>query len=177
MPVKKTLSLDDVFEKDLQNEGFLKKERLRKPYEDLLVDIINRRVELGLTQKDLAEKAKTFQSRISKIESGEHDFRLSTIIQIAEALNSELIVRLMPFETKRAEEFSDKAINKLFEPDETVEPLFDQTTAKWHELVYFTSSSQNKVRPIISQGTTLFIAYKRESELTAHNSETSAAEV
>lgn len=120
MPAKKTLSLDEVFEKDLQNQSFQKKGRQIKPYEDLLVDVINRRSDMGLTQKELAKKAKTFQSRISKIESGDHDFRISTIIQIAEALDSELILRLLPFEAKRGDDFSDKVENSLFGKTELV---------------------------------------------------------
>ncbi|MFH1928294.1 MAG: hypothetical protein ABIK79_09025, partial [Chloroflexota bacterium] len=50
---------------------------------------------------DLAKLAKTFQSRVSKIESGEHDFRLSSIVRIAEALETEVSIRLIPFEEAR----------------------------------------------------------------------------
>ena len=80
------------------NPDFIKAKRQNRPYNDLVVEVINRRVELGLSQKELAEKAGTHQSRISKIESAELDVRLSTLIDIAEALETELIITLLPIE-------------------------------------------------------------------------------
>jgi len=67
----------------------------QKPYHDLLREIIRARKSLNLTQAELAERAGTHQSRISRIESAEYDVRLSTIIQIAEALNSRVEIRLV----------------------------------------------------------------------------------
>ncbi len=121
MTGNETLSLDEVFEKELQNPEFQKELRLRRPYEDLIVQIVNRRIDLKLTQKQLATRAKTFQSRISKIESGEHDVRLSTIIRIAEALETELLLSFMPFEIKRANDFSYKVVSDYSN-------LFDKVT-------------------------------------------------
>ena len=96
-----TSTLDELFANDLQDQEFQEIYRRQKPLYDLVAEIISRRLELGLTQKDLAKLAKTFQSRISKIESGEHDFRLSTIVRIAEALETEVSIRLIPFEEAR----------------------------------------------------------------------------
>lgn len=92
-----TSTLDELFADGLQDQEFQEIYRRQKPLYDLVAEFINRRTDLGLTQKDLAKLANTFQSRISKIESGKHDFRLSTIIQIAEALQTEVLVRLVPF--------------------------------------------------------------------------------
>jgi transcriptional regulator with XRE-family HTH domain len=75
---------------------FRKADRLIKPYYDLLLEVIRRRKGLGITQKELAERAGTHQSCISRVESAEHDVRLSTIIQIAEALETRLEIRLVP---------------------------------------------------------------------------------
>lgn len=45
------------------------------------------RTELGITQKDFADQIGTNQSHLSDIETGRHpDFRISTLIKIAEAL-------------------------------------------------------------------------------------------
>jgi transcriptional regulator with XRE-family HTH domain len=98
MKTKQPVSFDDVFTALEQDEEFRKADRQLKPYYDLVLAIIRRRNELGLTQKDLAERANTYQSRISKIESAEHDSRLSTLIQIAEALDAEISIRLVPIE-------------------------------------------------------------------------------
>lgn len=79
-----------------QNPEVRKATRRLKPFYDLVLQIIRRRNELGLTQKALAERANTFQSRVSKIESAEHDIRLSTLVEIAEALETEVIIQLKP---------------------------------------------------------------------------------
>lgn len=92
----KVISLNEVFRSDLTNPEFQKANRRLKPLYDALVQIIKRRTELDLTQAQLAEKAGTYQSRISKIESGEYDFRVSTLAQIAEALHAELRISLVP---------------------------------------------------------------------------------
>src|SRR5512133_1301683 len=95
---KKDLDFDNVVMKLRQDPEYRQEERRLRPYTDLVVQIVNRRDELGLTQKDLAERANTHQSRISKIESGEHDIRLSTLIEVAEALGCEVCIQLVPFQ-------------------------------------------------------------------------------
>jgi len=91
-------SFVDAFSRFEHDEEFKKADRRIKPYYELVTQIIHRRNELGLTQKDLAERANTHQSRVSKIESAEHDIRLSTLIQIAEALDTEVMIRLVRIE-------------------------------------------------------------------------------
>ena len=98
MKTNQAVPFDEVLAKLRHNEEFRKAERQFKPYYEVVKAIFKRRIELGLTQKDLAEKANTHQSRISKIESAEHDIRLSTLIQIAEALKTEVSFQLIPFE-------------------------------------------------------------------------------
>ena len=90
------LSSEELTQKLNEDPEFRKADRKIRPYYDLVVEIINQRVRLGLSQKELAEKAKTHQSRISKIESAELDVRLSTLIEIAEALECELEISLSP---------------------------------------------------------------------------------
>src|SRR6266545_4205978 len=96
MTNKKLGSLDELEIELRQDAEYRKAERRLRPYTDLVVQINTRRNDLCLTQKDLAERAKTHQSRISRIETGEHDIRLSTLIDIAEALNSEVFIQLIP---------------------------------------------------------------------------------
>jgi transcriptional regulator with XRE-family HTH domain len=94
--MEKTTSFEE-FENELRkNTKYRKAERRIKPYYDLALEIIKRRLSLGLTQKELAVKAKTYQSRISKIESSEFDIRLSTLTSIAEALDTEVSIKLVP---------------------------------------------------------------------------------
>lgn len=88
-------SFDEVLSDLRKNSNFRKAQRRVAPYFDLALEVIKRRIELGLTQEDLAERAATFQSRISKIESGEHDIRFSTLIDIAEALECEVTKNIL----------------------------------------------------------------------------------
>jgi len=97
---RQAVDLEKVFKADLENPEFIKRDRQLRPYYDFLVQMINRRDELDLTQKELAEKAGTYQGRISKIESGEYDFRLSTLLKIAEALRTSLELKLTPLENQ-----------------------------------------------------------------------------
>jgi transcriptional regulator with XRE-family HTH domain len=54
----------------------------------------------GLTQRMFAEQTGTTQARVSKIENGETDPRISTIIEFARALDLELM--LVPRQKKPA---------------------------------------------------------------------------
>lgn len=94
--MKDTKSFDELDAELRANYEYRKAERKLKPYYDLALEIIKLRASLGLTQKDLAEKAGTYQSRISKIESSEFDIRLSTLISIADALDTQVSIRLVP---------------------------------------------------------------------------------
>ncbi|MBN2549400.1 MAG: helix-turn-helix transcriptional regulator [Anaerolineales bacterium] len=120
----KTDSHEDVFTLFDNNPEYRKQKRMTKPYYDLVVEIIQRRNALGMTQKDLAEKAKTFQSRVSKIESAEHDIRLSTLIQIAEALQTEVVIRLAPFTD--AAFTSDEEYLILFKTSSNSKPVISE---------------------------------------------------
>lgn len=55
-----------------------------------------RRKQLGITQAELAEKAKVSQPLIARIEAGEVDPRLSTVARIVDALSREGAVRGVP---------------------------------------------------------------------------------
>jgi transcriptional regulator with XRE-family HTH domain len=90
-------TLEELRAELCKDEEFKAEYRRQRPYYDLIVEIIRRRNELGLTQKELAQKANTTQSCISRIESGEHNVRLSTLINIAEALESSVDIRLVAY--------------------------------------------------------------------------------
>ena len=44
------------------------------------------RIELRMTQQDVADKCGLFRASYTRIESGTHDFRISTLDRIAKAL-------------------------------------------------------------------------------------------
>jgi len=89
-------TFDDLFAELYKDPEFRRQYRRQKPYHDLLVQIIKRRKELGLKQHELAERAGTHQGSISRIESGQLDCRLSTLIHIADSLKASIDIRLVP---------------------------------------------------------------------------------
>lgn len=52
-------------------------------------DLRTARKDAGMTQSDLASRISISQPALSQIESGNNDPRLSTVIQIANAINEE----------------------------------------------------------------------------------------
>jgi transcriptional regulator with XRE-family HTH domain len=62
--------------------------------------IAERRRELGLSQKQLAELTGTTQSAIARLESGGRPPRIDTLLRITNALDCELEVQLRPRTTK-----------------------------------------------------------------------------
>lgn len=95
---KKTSSLRELQHELRKDEEYLQAERQIAPYYDLAKEVIICRLNKKLTQDELAKIAGTHQSRISKIESGEHDVRMSTLIQIADALDSQIKIMFLPIE-------------------------------------------------------------------------------
>ena len=73
------------------------RERARlDPFEAIARQVILRRSELGLTQKELAERVGTSHSAISRLESGQHRASIATLERVGEALGLRLVVSLEP---------------------------------------------------------------------------------
>jgi predicted transcriptional regulator len=58
--------------------------------------VSHRRLEMNLSQRELAELCGTTQSAIARLERGGSPPRIDTLLRIAEALDCELIVDLLP---------------------------------------------------------------------------------
>jgi ribosome-binding protein aMBF1 (putative translation factor) len=93
--VRKNNTSFDEFETEL-----LKKPGVRKAYTDLqpkydiIRALIKRRIELGISQQNLAIMIGTKQPAISRLESGDRDSTIGTLTRVAGALGLE--VRLSP---------------------------------------------------------------------------------
>src|SRR5680860_1231741 len=73
------------------------RERARlEPFEAIARQVILRRGELRLTQKELAERVGTSHSAISRLESGQHRASIATLERVSEALGLRLVVSLEP---------------------------------------------------------------------------------
>ena len=62
------------------------------PYEQLARIVIRRRMDLGLTQEELAERMGTSHSAISRIESGQHSTSVQTLQRLAAALEMRFVM-------------------------------------------------------------------------------------
>jgi predicted transcriptional regulator len=64
----------------------------------LAAELEARRLDLGLTQTQVAARMGTSQSAVARLESGDADIRLSTLERYAAALSQELEWHLKPME-------------------------------------------------------------------------------
>ena len=62
--------------------------------------VADRRQELGLSQRELAELTGTTQSAIARLEAGGRPPRIDTLMRIADALDCDLVVELKPRRAK-----------------------------------------------------------------------------
>ena len=58
--------------------------------------VAERRQELGLSQRELAELVGTTQSAVARLERGGRPPRIDTLLRIADALECDLLVELRP---------------------------------------------------------------------------------
>jgi predicted transcriptional regulator len=58
--------------------------------------VVERRLEMNLSQRELAELCGTTQSAIARLERGGRPPRIDTLLRIADALDCDLLVDLVP---------------------------------------------------------------------------------
>lgn len=63
----------------------------QQPYEQFARLVIRKRMQLGLTQQELAERMGTSHSVVSRLESGQHRFSFATMRKLAKALDTHLV--------------------------------------------------------------------------------------
>lgn len=91
---RRMITHEDVMRQARQNPEFIKAERKIEPFNQIAKAIYLLRKKKGLSQIQLAKEANTHQTRISKIENAELNPRISTIIDIAEALGGEVNISI-----------------------------------------------------------------------------------
>lgn len=83
---KNLISLDEFKDKNFGKPGTKKRDELDAGYEDFKMGVLiqQTRLEMGMTQEQLAEKVGTSKSYISKIENSIKEARISTLQKIVE---------------------------------------------------------------------------------------------
>ena len=65
-------------------------------FADIADKVSERRLAMNLSQRELAELCGTTQSAIARLERGGRPPRIDTLLRIAEALDCDLVVELVP---------------------------------------------------------------------------------
>jgi DNA-binding XRE family transcriptional regulator len=83
---KNLMTLEEFKEKNYGKRGTKKRDELEAGYETFKIGALihDTRIELGMTQEELAEKVGTTKSYISKIENNVKEARISTLQKIIE---------------------------------------------------------------------------------------------
>jgi predicted transcriptional regulator len=76
-------------------------DEVRERRRTLTDELVARRLELGLSQTEVAARMQTSQSAVARLESGDADIRLSTLERYAAALGHELNLSLRANSTNR----------------------------------------------------------------------------
>jgi ribosome-binding protein aMBF1 (putative translation factor) len=75
-----------------RSAGYRDAQERLAPHEQLARIVIRRRMDLGLTQKELASRMGTSHSAISRIESGQHSTSVRTLQRLAAALEMRFVM-------------------------------------------------------------------------------------
>ncbi|MBM3142297.1 MAG: helix-turn-helix transcriptional regulator [Chloroflexi bacterium] len=89
-------SYKDVKKRSLADLEFRREYEALGPEFELIESIIRRRMELKMSQEELAAKVGTGQAAISRLESGNANPTLASLAEIAEALDADLRIELKP---------------------------------------------------------------------------------
>jgi len=90
--MKKTVSVDEI-SRDFTKEDWQGVENEKKYY-NLVIKLRELRQKIGLTQKELAERANLPRATIVKVESGKRNATLETLMYMAQAMGKDLVVGL-----------------------------------------------------------------------------------
>ncbi len=91
---KASVKLDDIQAILMQDEAFKAEYERLKPRYALIAQIIAARNQLNITQEELALRAGTQKSNISRFESGNYNPSLDFITKIVRSLGKELTISI-----------------------------------------------------------------------------------
>lgn len=80
--------------KNIDNSEQIKKSRINEPIFQAILQLYETRIDLGISQKELAKLSGVRQSNISRIETGTCSPDLETISKLAYAMNKKLEIKI-----------------------------------------------------------------------------------
>jgi DNA-binding XRE family transcriptional regulator len=101
--MQKALPLDEWLSEKLKKPGFRKHYRQARLAVEVAHQMVLLREKLGITQAELARRMGTKQQTVSRLESGDYEgFTLKTLLKIAEATKTEVVVTFTTVSGARA---------------------------------------------------------------------------
>ncbi len=91
---KASVKFDEIRNQLMQDEKFKEEYDQLKPRYDIISQIIDTRLNMHITQEELAKKMGTQKSNISRFESGTYNPSLDFLIRIANSLGKELHIEI-----------------------------------------------------------------------------------
>lgn len=102
-------SIEEFIQEKLSDEKIQREYQRQRPFFEIADQILFYRKKAGLSQSELAEKSNTTQAIISRIENGNSNPSLSTIIKIAEILNCTISLSLNQVDKRYISSIINKA--------------------------------------------------------------------
>jgi ribosome-binding protein aMBF1 (putative translation factor) len=103
-------SIEDLIAEEEERDPEYKRENERnRPRRELARVLMLRRVELDLSQQELADRMGTSVAVISRLERGRQNFSPSTLKRLAEALDTRLVYTFEPTD-RAAPEYGDSLV-------------------------------------------------------------------
>jgi DNA-binding XRE family transcriptional regulator len=100
---QKALYLDEWLSRKLKKPGFRKHFRQARLAVEVAHQMVLLREKLAMTQTELARRMGTKQQTVSRLESGDYEgFTLKTLLKIAEATKTQVVVKFTPVSGARA---------------------------------------------------------------------------
>jgi transcriptional regulator with XRE-family HTH domain len=87
---------DQIHERDLKDPQYRAEHERTRFANEVAVELVQYRTAHQLTQRELAEKLNMRQPHIARLESGEHEPKLSTLQKLSSALDLEISVDIKP---------------------------------------------------------------------------------
>ncbi len=89
-------TINDMLEKQLEDDEFRKEYEAIQPEIDIIKALVDARNSLNLTQKELAERTGINQADISKIENGTRNPSLNLLKRLADSMGMVLKIEFIP---------------------------------------------------------------------------------
>ena len=89
MPTRSLTDVDRELRTNPEYEAALEE---LEPYEQIARQLLAFRIEMGLSQAELARRCGVSQPAIARLERGEHEPRLATLRRVAHALDADLVL-------------------------------------------------------------------------------------